>query len=65
VLLIFGGMLKTLQDDEPLEGLLHAISRGFEMGLAAECVVGCRLEDAWERPLEDWRAELNLPQSKA
>ena len=62
VLLIFGGMLKTLQDDEPLEELLHAISRGFEMGLKAECVVGSRLEDAWERPLNEWRMELNLPQ---
>ena len=62
VLLIFGGMLKTLQDDEPLEDLLHAISRGFEMGLKAECVVGYRLEDAWERPLNAWRMELNLSQ---
>ena len=62
VLLIFGGMLKTLQDDEPLEELLHAISRGFEMGLKAECVVGYRLEDAWERPLNAWRMELNLSQ---
>ena len=62
VLLIFGGMLMTLQDDEPLEELLHAISRGFEMGLKAECVVGYRLEDAWERPLNEWRMELNLPQ---
>ena len=62
VLLIFGGMLKTLQDDRPLEALLHAISRGFEMGLKAECVVGYRLEDAWERPLSEWRAELKLPQ---
>ena len=62
VLLIFGGMLKTLQDDEPLEELLHAISRGFEMGLKAECVVGYRLEDAWQTPLNEWRMELNLPQ---
>ena len=65
VLLIFGGMLKTLQDDRPLEALLHAISRGFEMGLKAECVVACKLEDAWERPLSEWRAELKLPQSPA
>ena len=35
VLLIFGGMLKNLQDDQPLEALLHAINRGFEMGLQA------------------------------
>ena len=62
VLLIFGGMLQTLQEDEPLEELLHAISRGFEMGLKAECVVGYRLEDAWQRPLNEWRMELNLPQ---
>ena len=65
VLLIFGGMLKTLQDDRPLEALLHAISRGFEMGLKADCVVACKLEDGWERPLSEWRAELNLPQSLA
>ena len=65
VLLIFGGMLKTLQDDRPLEALLHAISRGFEMGLKAECVVACKLEDAWERPLSEWRAQLKLPQSPA
>ena len=65
VLLIFGGMLKTLQDDRPLEALLHAISRGFEMGLRAHCVVACKLEDGWERPLSEWRAELKLPQSPA
>ena len=65
VLLIFGGMLKTLQDDRPLEALLHAISRGFEMGLKADCVVACKLEDAWARPLSEWRAELKLPQSPA
>ena len=65
VLLIFGGMLKTLQEDESLEELLFAISRGFEMGLKADCVVACKLEDRWERPLSEWRAELKLPQSPA
>ena len=34
VLLIFGGMLSALQDDEPLEPLLSALARGFELGLA-------------------------------
>ena len=32
------------------------------MGLKAECVVAYKLEDAWERPLSEWRAELKLPQ---
>lgn len=61
VMLIFGGMLKSLQDDEPLEPLLHALARGFQLGLQAPCVIACRLEDGWERPLVDWQQELSLP----
>jgi ubiquinone biosynthesis protein COQ4 len=60
VLLIFGGLLKSLQEDEPLETLLHALSRGFELGLRAKCVVSYRLEDGWDRPLQEWREELGL-----
>ncbi|NBP99134.1 MAG: hypothetical protein EBU51_06165, partial [Synechococcaceae bacterium WB6_3A_227] len=58
VMLIFGGMLSTLQNDKPLEPLLHALSRGFELGLKAPCVISYRLEDGWERPLSEWRQEL-------
>jgi ubiquinone biosynthesis protein COQ4 len=61
VMLIFGGMLKTLQDDEPLEPLLSALARGFELGLRSPCVIARRLEDGWERPLADWQRELGLP----
>lgn len=60
VMLIFGGMLSTLQNDKPLEPLLHALSRGFELGLAAKCVISYKLEDNWERPLSEWRQELKL-----
>ena len=60
VMLIFGGMLSTLQNDKPLEPLLHALSRGFELGLTANCVISYRLEDHWERPLSEWRQELRL-----
>ena len=65
VLLMFGVMLQALKEDEPLEEWLHAISRGFEMGLKADCVVACKLEDGWEKPLSEWRAELKLPQLPA
>jgi ubiquinone biosynthesis protein COQ4 len=61
VMLIFGGLLKSLQDDEPLAPLLSALARGFELGLRAELVIAARLEEGWQRPLEDWRRELNLP----
>jgi ubiquinone biosynthesis protein COQ4 len=59
--LIFGGLLGTLQDDEPLEPLLRALARGFAMGLEARCLITFKLEEGWERPLADWRRELGLP----
>jgi ubiquinone biosynthesis protein COQ4 len=61
VMLIFGGMLTALQNDEPLAPLLHALARGFEMGLAARCVIAEKLEEGWQRPLAEWRQQLDLP----
>jgi ubiquinone biosynthesis protein COQ4 len=61
VMLIFGGMLSVLQDDQPLEPLLTALARGFELGLKADCVIAQKLEEGWERPLADWRQQLSLP----
>ena len=63
VLLIFGGLLSALQDDKPLEPLLNALARGFELGLKARCLITFKLEEGWERPLADWRRELGLPES--
>ncbi|MEB3172727.1 MAG: Coq4 family protein [Cyanobacteriota bacterium] len=63
VMLIFGGLLATLQNDEPLEPLLKALMRGFELGLKAPCVIACKLEEGWDRPLADWQRELGLPVS--
>lgn len=65
VMLIFGGLLSTLQNDEPLEPLLQALARGFEMGLRAKCVIAQRLEEGWDRPLQQWRSELNLSSAQA
>jgi ubiquinone biosynthesis protein Coq4 len=61
VMLIFGSMLSSLQNDEPLEPLLRALAHGFQMGLDAELVVSRKLEEGWERPLKEWREELMLP----
>ena len=43
VMLIFGGMLNALQDDEPLGPLLQALSQGFQMGLDADLVIAHKL----------------------
>ena len=60
VLLLAGSLLRALQNDEPLEPLLSAISRGFEMGLNADLVIAYKLEDQWELPLDDWRKTLGF-----
>ena len=60
VMLIFGGMLAALQDDEPLAPMLHALARGFQLGLNADLVIARKLEEGWDRPLEDWRRDLKL-----
>ena len=60
VMLIFGGMLAALQDDEPLAPMLRAMARGFQLGLHAELVIAHKLEEGWDRPLQDWRQELKL-----
>ena len=60
-MLIFGGMLSSLQNGESLEPLLKALARGFQIGLEAELVIAYKLEDHWERPLLEWRQELKLP----
>ena len=62
VMLIFGGLLSALQEDEPLGPLLHALTHGFQMGLDADLVIAHKLEEGWERPLAQWREQLRLPQ---
>ena len=64
VFFIFGGILASLKNQLPLDELLKALARGFELGLQAQCVIACKLEEAWDRPLADWQQELGLPVSK-
>lgn len=50
VMLIFGSMLSSLQNDEPLEPLLRALAHGLQMVLDSEPVLSLKLEEGWERP---------------
>jgi len=60
VMLIFGGMLSALQSGESLDPLLKALARGFQMGLDAELVIAYKLEEGWDRSLQEWREALKL-----
>lgn len=56
---------EVLKNADSLEPLLRALARGFQLGLEAPCVIGCKLEDRWERSLADWQQELGLPVQSA
>lgn len=50
--------------------MLEALSHGYQMGKKAKPFLAQKWEEGWDRPLENWRAELNVeigagcPQSK-
>jgi ubiquinone biosynthesis protein COQ4 len=50
----------TLLQPEVLSPLLSAIALGWEMGQTAKPLIAQKWEQAWDKPVAVWRAELNL-----
>jgi ubiquinone biosynthesis protein COQ4 len=50
----------TLGAPEMLPELLDAITKGFLMGRTAKPLFAQKWEQGWEKPLSQWRAELNI-----
>ncbi|MBW4562272.1 MAG: ubiquinone biosynthesis protein [Mojavia pulchra JT2-VF2] len=50
----------TLLQPEELSLLLGAIAKGWEMGQTAKPLIAQKWEEAWEKPVAVWRAELNV-----
>lgn len=50
----------TLRKPEMLPQLLAAIAQGFHMGKTAKPLFAQKWEEGWEKPLTQWRAELNI-----
>jgi ubiquinone biosynthesis protein Coq4 len=50
----------TLLQPDVLNPLLNAIAQGWHMGKTARPLIAQKWEDAWEKPLAVWRAELNI-----
>ena len=60
IILIAGGLLKTLRHPENLDRLLDQIAIGYRMGTKAKPFLAQKWEDHWEKPLAEWRSDLNL-----
>lgn len=60
-MLIAGGLLRTLlKTPETLDGLLEQIAIGYRMGSKAKPFMAQKWEEHWDKPLTQWRQELNL-----
>lgn len=60
-LLVCGGIMRTLFDQpEELDGLLEQIAIGYRMGKRAKPLLAQKWEEHWEKPLDEWRKELNI-----
>lgn len=61
VLLIAGGLLKTIKEGRDPAPILRQVARGIELADKAELLVAQRWEEHWDWSLEQWRQSLNLP----
>lgn len=60
-ILVCGGLLRTLfRSPEHLDGLLDQIAIGYRMGSKAKPFLAQKWEDHWEKPLTEWRSELDV-----
>lgn len=50
----------TVFQPEGLSLLLNAIAQGWQMGKVARPLIAQKWEEAWEKPVAVWRAELNV-----
>ncbi|MEP0909360.1 Coq4 family protein [Leptolyngbya sp. GB1-A1] len=50
----------TILQPECLNPLLEAIAQGYQMGKVAKPLIAQKWETAWDKPVDQWREELNV-----
>ena len=59
---MFASMFKSGDSGlQVFKSVLSAISRGFELGCQSPLLLSYKLEEGWQRPISEWREDLNLP----
>jgi ubiquinone biosynthesis protein COQ4 len=60
-MLVAGALLRTLfKCPEHLDSLLNQIALGYRAGAKAKPFLAQKWEEHWEKPLAEWRSELNV-----
>lgn len=60
VMLIAAITLNMIKMNSDLNPLVHIIQQGYDLGYQAKPFLAQKWEEAWEKPLADWRKELNV-----
>jgi ubiquinone biosynthesis protein COQ4 len=60
VMLIAAITLNMIKMNNDLNPLVNVIQHGYNLGYQAKPFLAQKWEEAWEKPLSNWRAELNI-----
>ena len=60
VMLIAAVTLNLIKMNSDLNLLVRVIQQGYNLGYQAKPFLAQKWEEAWEKPLADWRSELNV-----
>lgn len=60
VMLMAGALLNTIRANQSLDGIMGVMDRGYRLGRQAKPFLAQKWEEAWEKPLAQWRSELNV-----
>ncbi|MBD2327328.1 Coq4 family protein [Alkalinema sp. FACHB-956] len=60
IALMASAIVHAIAQPELLNAMMQQIAIGWEMGCQAQSVFAQKWEEAWEKPVEVWRQELNI-----
>lgn len=60
VMLMAGAILHTIRANANLNQLMQVMDRGYRMGSQAKPFLAQKWEEAWEKPLTEWRSQLGI-----
>jgi ubiquinone biosynthesis protein COQ4 len=60
VALLAGSIVSTLKSSSSLTPIVESMQQGWQMGENAHSLLAQKWEENWEKPLSEWRADLNV-----
>ncbi|HEY9640013.1 MAG TPA: Coq4 family protein [Coleofasciculaceae cyanobacterium] len=65
VMLIAGITLSVIKMNRDLTPLVRVLQQGYDLGYQAKPFLAQKWEEGWEKPLAEWRSELNITSVKS